>query len=373
MEEFFVEVTNEFRKIDKKWLNLHYKILISVIIAAFFVECVIGYLMYITGEINSTIPIYLFKFLILPSGLNITIGWTNHKLIKSIKLSQENKIYITSLFLVLICFILFTVHNAFTALYFLFALPILMTTIYVDYKLTTITSFLSIIGLILSELFLKWDIDKESILPNGIRLGNFFISLFILIVFGAICMLVVRFERQKNEASMQKEIERYNLQQRLQIDELTGIFNRIGFKNAFQDMEEDVSGNSYYYVMIDIDNFKSLNDSLGHVTGDHCLSEFGKILKNNCKEAIPFRYGGDEFGIIFQNKTLENVIEICEQIQSDFALADIDGKDNLSLSISIGIAKYSCDMALSTLIIHTDQALYESKKEKNKITVYKEA
>lgn len=373
MEEFFVEVINEFRKIDKKWLNLHYKILISVIMAAFFVECVIGYLMYIMGEINSTIPVYIFKFLILPSGLNILIGWMNKKAIKSKKLLQENKILITSLLLVLICFILFTVHSAFTALYFLFALPILMTTIYVDYKLTMITSTLSIMGLIISELFLKWDIDKESILFNGIRLGNFLISLFVLIVFGAICMLVVRFEKQKNEASMQKEIERYNLQQRLQIDELTGIYNRIGFKNAFQDMEEDESGNSYYYVMIDIDNFKSLNDNLGHITGDHCLSEFGKILKKNCKDAIPFRYGGDEFGIIFQNKTLENVIKICKQIQSDFALVDIDGNENLELSISIGIAKYSSDMALSTLIIQTDQALYESKKEKNKITIYSEA
>lgn len=183
-------------------------------------------------------------------------------------------------------------------------------------------------------------------------------------------MLVVRFEKEKNEASMQKEIEKYKLQQRLQIDELTGIYNRIGFKNAFQDMEEDTSNNSYIYAMIDIDDFKMLNDTLGHVTGDLCLIEFGKILKKNCKGAMPFRYGGDEFGIIFQNRTLDSVVKTCEQIQKDFAVAEIDKNRRLPLTISIGIAKYSCNMAPSTLIIRTDQALYESKKEKNKITIY---
>lgn len=370
MEEFFIEVKNEFNKIDKKWLNLHFKTLIGVIIAAFFVECIIGYLMYLTGEISATIPVFILKFLMIPSGFNLIIGLINNKVLRSTKLTQKNKIYITSYLLVVICFVLFTVHSAFTALYFIFALPILLTTIYVDYKLTTITSALCILSLTLSELFIKWDLDKESITTNGIRLGNFIIAVFVLIVFGVICMLVVRFEKEKNEASMQKEIEKYKLQQRLQIDELTGIYNRIGFKNAFQDMEEDTSNTSYIYVMIDIDDFKTLNDSCGHVTGDLCLIEFGNILRKNCKGAVPFRYGGDEFGIIFQNRTLNSVIKTCEQIQKDFAVVDIDNNGCLPLTISIGIATYSSDQAPSTLIIHTDQALYESKKEKNKITVY---
>lgn len=369
MEEFFIEVNNELRKIDKKWLNLHFKIMVTVIVAAFFSELVIGYLMYIMDEISTTIPVYIMKFLVIPSGFNFILGFINYKVLSNKQLEQEKKIYTTSILLTLICFILFTVHSAFTALYFIFALPILLTTIYVDYRLTINTSIISIVGLIVSEIFIKWDLDKESIGADGIRLGNFFISLFVLVMFGAICLLVVRFEKQKNEASMLKEIERYKLQQRIQIDELTGIYNRIGFKNAFQDMEEDKSGNTYIYVMIDIDNFKSLNDNFGHVTGDYCLAEFGRILKNNCEKAIPFRYGGDEFGIIFRNCTIHNVIATCKQIQRDYAMVDFEGKRK-PLTISIGIATYAYDMALSTLIIHTDQALYESKKEKNKITIY---
>jgi diguanylate cyclase (GGDEF)-like protein len=373
MENFYREIENEYKKIDNKWLNLHFKTAVGVVIFAFFIECIIGLLMYYTNEISSTIPVFWIKFLIVPCVINLFCIITNFKVLHSRLFSQKVKIYLTSLLYVLICSVLFTIHSAFTALYFIFALPILLTTIYGNYRLTSITSITSMIALIISELFIKWDVDKESVWGDGIRLGNFFISIFVLIAFSVVCMIVIHFEREKNAASMQKELERFKLQQKLQMDELTGIYNRIGFRNALRDMEEDETDNTYIFVMIDIDNFKLLNDNLGHVTGDHCLVEFGKILKNNCKDAMPFRYGGDEFGILFQNRTIENVRKTCEKIQRDFAGIEIKGRNDIPLSASIGIAKYSSYMTPSTLILNTDKALYESKTVKNTITVYKEA
>ncbi|PXV93269.1 diguanylate cyclase [Lachnotalea glycerini] len=373
MEEYYKEIENEYKKIDLKWLNLHYKTSVGVVIFAFFVECVIGILMYYTDEISTTIPIYLVKFLIVPCVFNLFCIIINNQVLQSKLIKQESKIYITSLTYVLICFVLFTAHNTFTALYFIFALPILLTTIYGNYRLTTITAVSSMLALAVSELFTKWDVDKESIWGDGIRMGNFLISIFVLIAFSAVCMVVIHFEREKNVASMQKEMERYKLQKKLQIDELTGIYNRIGFRNAIRDMEEDDSDNTYIFVMIDIDNFKILNDTLGHVTGDHCLIKFGEILKNNGEGAIPFRYGGDEFGILFKNYILEDVVGVCKKIQRDFASIRIDKREGLPLTVSIGIAKYSNSMAPSALIINTDKALYESKIVKNTITIFKES
>lgn len=372
MEETYIsEIQNEFRKIDKKWLDLHYKTSVGVVIFALFVECCIGMLMYHTGEISSTILVYLIKFLFIPCLLNLMCIAVNYSVIHSKKLSQEAKIYSISYMFVLICFILFTIHSAFTALYFIFAFPILLTTIYGSYRLTTITSLLSMAGLVISEIFIKWDVDKVSILQDGIRLGDFFISIFVLVTFYAICIIVIRFEKEKNVAGTQKEVERYKLQQRLQIDELTGIYNRIGFRNAFQDMEEDKSDNTYIFAMIDIDNFKLLNDSLGHVTGDHCLIEFGKILKEHCINSTPFRYGGDEFCILFKNHTISGAVDTCKKIQSSFKSIEINGKNDLPLTASFGIASYSKDMAPSKLIINTDNALYESKIMRDTITVFK--
>ena len=372
-KSFLIEIENEFKKIDKKWLSLHYLISVSVVILALVLECFIGRIMYITGEINTTIPIYIMKFLVIPSLLNAVCILINYKVIHSSRISQDSKIFTVSLLFVANCFIIFTVHSAFTALFFIFAVPILLTAIYGNYKLSTVTAIFSITALVVSELLIPWDIDKVSVMENGIRLGNFLISVFILMFFFVVSLVIIYFERQKNAAGLQKEMERYKLQQRLKIDDLTGINNRIAFRNAINDMEEDTSENTYIFVMIDIDNFKHLNDSLGHVAGDNCLIEFGKILKENSGDAIPFRYGGDEFSILFNNSTINRVIKICERIQRDFKSIHMNMKTDLSLTASFGVASYSNEMAPSTLIINTDKALYQSKSVKNTITVYNDS
>jgi diguanylate cyclase len=138
-------------------------------------------------------------------------------------------------------------------------------------------------------------------------------------------------------------------------------------------MEEDKSDSTYVFVMVDIDNFKLLNDSLGHVIGDQCLIEFGKILKESCGNAIPFRYGGDEFCILFRNNTVSEAVEICKRIQNNLKTININGKTDLPLTASFGVASYTGDIAPSKLIINTDKALYESKILKDTITVFKDS
>ena len=367
---FLTEIKNEYGKIDKKWLSLHYSISVWVVIFAFLLECFIGWIIYITGEIHTTISIYLIKFLVIPTLLNTLCIIISYKVLNSGNLSQEYKITIVSLVFVAICFIILTVHTAFTALYFILAISILLTAIYGNYKLTAVTSVWSITALVISELFIKWDRDKVSIMKDGIRLGNFLISVFVLIFFFIVSLIIIYFEREKNDAALQKEMERYKLRQKLQIDDLTGIFNRIAFRNAIRDMEADSSENNYIFVMIDIDNFKLLNDTMGHVSGDNCLIDFGKILKKNCGNAVPFRYGGDEFCILFKNSTINKVIECCEQIQNDFKSITRDLKTSSPVTASFGISSFLKDITPSELINNTDKALYQSKTVKNTITVF---
>jgi diguanylate cyclase len=71
MDSYFLEeVEKEYKKIDLKWLILHFHISFYSVILTFLLECLLGLLMYHTGEISSTIPVYLIKFLIIPSALN---------------------------------------------------------------------------------------------------------------------------------------------------------------------------------------------------------------------------------------------------------------------------------------------------------------
>ena len=369
-KSFQIDVENEYLKIDKKWLQLHYLTTVGVVVLAFILEALIGRVLYLTGEINTTITIYLLKFFVLPSVINLVFLFIGYKVIHSSRISQNTKIFTVSLFLVAICFLISIVHSVFTSLYFIFAIPILLTAVYGNYKLSAVTGTLSIAALIISELFIKWDADKVSVFESGIRLSNFLISVFVLMAFFAISMIVIYFERAKNTASRKKDQERYKLRQRIMIDELTGINNRISFRNEISDMENDSSDNTYIFVMIDLDNFKSLNDKYGHVQGDNCLIEFSRILKEKTGSAIPFRYGGDEFSILFKNSKINQVFKICEQIQHAFKLINMNKKSDCPVTASFGIASYSKGMSPSKLITNSDEAMYLSKAQKNMITVY---
>jgi diguanylate cyclase len=152
--------------------------------------------------------------------------------------------------------------------------------------------------------------------------------------------VVIRFEREKNSAVIVKEIERLNLRQKLLTDELTSISNRTALRSALSRMVNDESENHYLFVMSDLDNFKMLNDQLGHDVGDQCLKIFANILRADCPGDTPFRFGGDEFCILFQNQTPGTVLDLCSNIQSHLTEALSAAGIEIPLTASFGIAVY---------------------------------
>lgn len=365
------DLEQEQLKIKIKWLHTHYYITVGLAVIGFVLEIIIGKLMYTSGQISTTIPRYLMKYLILPTAVNTILIFSAFFVLHSKTISRILKTYIVSFTLVVICFVIFTIHSAFTALFFIFALPILLTAIYRQYRLSTLTSLFSTLALILSELFIKWDPDSSTVMDDGMRLGNFVISVVILLFFSIVSLIIIYFEKEKNQAVIQKDIERHKLQKRLEVDELTGIRNRIAFRNAISEMESNGTEIGYTFAMIDLDNFKQLNDNLGHVAGDRCLSGFGKILMNSSGDALAFRYGGDEFSLLFKNTSIEEVFDICTNIQKEFNTLAETFATPLPVSVSMGLAQYSGDMTPHDLIENSDIALYQSKKKKNMITIYK--
>ncbi len=145
------------------------------------------------------------------------------------------------------------------------------------------------------------------------------------------------------------------------IDNLTNIYNRKVLNNK---LNYDV------LVMCDIDNFKTINDTYGHQTGDELLKiiakNLSKILRN---EDTLLRYGGDEFTILFKNCTMEDIKRKLERVKENkFSVDDL----TITVTISFGITEYTEGKGLEEAISEADQALYESKHlGKNKVTIYK--
>lgn len=115
-------------------------------------------------------------------------------------------------------------------------------------------------------------------------------------------------------------------------------------------------------VLIDLDNFKNVNDTYGHTAGDEVLKAFAKIMQESVNQhGVCFRYGGEEFMIILPSTTIEEAVEVAENLRVKQALAE-----NLfghPVTLSAGITAFST--AIKTpkqLIAIADQALYEAKK-----------
>lgn len=364
------DIEQEYLKINGKWLYYHFYISAGLVLLTLILEIGIGWLMYVSGEITTTFFRYIFKYLLLPTAVNLLLIFSTSIVLFSNKFSQVHKTYTVSLTMVAICFVIFTIHGSFTSLFYIFSVPILIPAIYGQYNLSVLTSLSSNLALILSEIFIKWDPDSSTILEDGMRLGNFLISLFTLLSLAVVCLIIIYFEDKKNQVVLRKETERLKLQKKLEIDDLTGIYNRNAFRSAIEQMTKDGTAGSYFFAMIDVDHFKQLNDSLGHVAGDNYLKSLGKVLMNAGEDAMAFRYGGDEFSLLFKNSSKEEVLYICNQIQTEINILAETYKTPQPISVSIGIAQYTENISPHDLIENSDIALYQAKKNKNDIILY---
>jgi diguanylate cyclase (GGDEF)-like protein len=131
---------------------------------------------------------------------------------------------------------------------------------------------------------------------------------------------------------------------------------------------------SIIIAVIDLDDFKLVNDTYGHIKGDQVLITLADVLKRNLpKNANAFRYGGEEFVLLFTKHQLNKVVEIVEAMRLEFSQCTFDFfEDTRNITFSGGIAEYT-DISWSTseFFEKADQALYLAKGEgKNQIRVF---
>lgn len=157
-------------------------------------------------------------------------------------------------------------------------------------------------------------------------------------------------------------------------DSLTGVYNRRKFftlaEKRFAQKRDDL-----YAVMLDIDKFKSINDTYGHSVGDKVLKEVANVLKNSVDENdILTRLGGEEFAILCNKDSNENAFEFIEDIRKKVENVEITTDDGLIVkcTISEGIAKYTEDLQTLDYLLHkADEALYEAKNTGRNRTIFR--
>lgn len=147
-------------------------------------------------------------------------------------------------------------------------------------------------------------------------------------------------------------------------DSLTELYNNISVKNLVEELLRISPDSVHYFLFIDIDNFKYINDNFGHMFGDSVLFDFAKQLTVICKDtdSIIGRIGGDEFVVMLKNSDDEQVKSVALKICNAF---DEICSGNLcaAVSCSVGISKYPDDSVSYTVLKeYADKALYRSKR-----------
>ncbi len=151
------------------------------------------------------------------------------------------------------------------------------------------------------------------------------------------------------------------------IDPLTGLSNRRHFYTILEyELKRQVRKRTpLCLAMIDVDDFKAVNDKFGHQTGDKVLRELAKLCRQTVRQMDTIgRWGGDEFAVLFPETSGEQALQAAERVRKAVEEADalLCGS-----TISIGVIWVSADTELESILAFADAAMYEAKKVKNTV------
>ena len=165
-------------------------------------------------------------------------------------------------------------------------------------------------------------------------------------------------------AKLKLEVER--LERESNIDPLTKTHNR---RVLVKDLEEVLSFGKekdldMHLVMFDADDFKSINDSFGHIAGDKTLIFLSKLIQNSLRRGMRiYRYGGEEFVVILNRTSLDEAVKIIDRILKETSDSKLLYKNHdIHLTLSAGICSHRQNMSVDEILDKADKALYEAKK-----------
>jgi diguanylate cyclase (GGDEF)-like protein len=192
--------------------------------------------------------------------------------------------------------------------------------------------------------------------------------LVVMSALGRVMFLSIRVNRLRDrlrQSNQQLKTSFAEAKQLATLDDLTQVWNRrsiLMFTNE-ERLHAAQSNATFCLAMLDLDHFKSVNDTFGHPTGDEVLKVFAEKVSKILRTSDKFgRYGGEEFMLLLPNESLERGLMVAERVRTEIASVDWNAvAPGLSISISIGITAFRGQEPVEELLARGDAALYEAK------------
>jgi diguanylate cyclase (GGDEF) domain len=227
-----------------------------------------------------------------------------------------------------------------------------------------------IISIFISYMFMTGQAEKRGLpvlvtyLDESEEVYDTAISLVIVGLWIGITLILVfnAYEKEKhyNDDLMNK------LADMAVTDELTGINNRRYMFNYLETHEDLFGSDTRYLAMFDLDFFKTINDTYGHLLGDDVLSRFGDVLLNQAGDPeveLAARYGGEEFVLLFNADSKKDALDRIDGIRQEMRQIKIEKYPDLNLTVSAGLVLCRKYNSVITLLKDADDCLYEAKSE----------
>ena len=346
---------------NEKWMRPHCYMTGALTLAATLLELIMAVaLNRIEGFVSAEPVRYVIKYLITPMVINSVLVLVGMLAMKSRRLTGPGRQTVVSLCMAGVCLVLYGVHSLFPALILLPVVAIMLTTSYGDYCLTSITAGVCLLGVPAVDLLVVWDSTQRHRLENVENRINWLLSMVMLLGCYLLCLASIYYERQRIQQVARREWE-------LRRDCLTGLLNRTALNDRLGQL---CAGGQGVLVMLDLDGFKQLNDTMGHLKGDVCLQKVAAILRSRAGEEAAFRYGGDEFCLVFHAPEMRRIVQACEQIGRN--LEAMEDFAPCRVGASFGVAEYRSGMTPAQLLKNADSALYRAKEKRGSVCLWKE-
>lgn len=357
-------------EIIEKWHRILWQVCFVTSIVVFVVECLFYMFNKNYGRIGSSDK-YILNYIMVPTLIDLVVLGASSYLIRLDKISINARNWVVAFMIFIIMAKTPFVHFKLLSLALLPAVAIVATSIFANYKMTVTISLLSMVSVILitirSQAFYKLDpVQHYSNLA------------FAIILMIAVCIITIVVTLH-TKALLHSISGSYNKQQLLmnemKKDPLTGLYNRRSFEETMDAEIKRVeeNGEKAYIAIFDIDHFKNVNDTYGHSNGDVVIKALCKMLKEKSKEyGLAFRYGGEEFVILFSHIELPKVINVVEDIRTEFRCYYFQFMKKDGLTVSCGIAEYIKGEDSKAWFNRADNSLYQAKEAGRNRTVVSE-
>lgn len=296
---------------------------------------------------------YFWLFIIRPSGaqlltllgyhLMMARRWKNY--------SERGFALGTVVLLTLFAGIIACVHTSVALIPITLLLPMLLSPLYKDRLMTVVQAVLLTVVYILDYYYF---IPNSPYMPPTNALIE--IGIFVATIIGVLVAL-----RLVDDAALKDE-------ERSRRDSLTHLYNHESFYEELERRQRrfEEYAERFSVAVMDIDNFKRVNDTYGHAFGDVVIREIAHVCEVHAgKDGFCARYGGEEFAVIFPGMGIDEAVAAAEQIRRGFAGKVFQTEEGeKSFSVSIGVAEYDrVYPSASAFFEKVDEALYRAKRE----------